>query len=104
MMDLTKHKAWRCQEYLDWVKTLPSCISGKPSDDAHHIKGHGFGGTVKAPDWATIPLTREEHTYWHSVGWKYFEERHGFSQLEYVALTLGRAIDEGVIKIIDHEP
>ena len=103
MRDLTKQKAWRSDAYLAWVKQQPSCISGRPSDDAHHIKLHGFGGTVKAPDWATIPLTRLEHTHWHSVGWVHFEECYG-SQLEHVALTLGRAIQEGIIKIIDHEP
>jgi hypothetical protein len=93
---LTKNKAWRSETYLAWVKQQPSCISERPSDDAHHIKGHGFGGTVKAPDWAVIPLTREEHTYIHNIGATTWERTYG-SQLDYVARTLGKAIQEGII-------
>ena len=55
-MNLTKRKPWRSKAYTDWVKTQPSVISGMPGDDPHHIKGHGYGGTVKAPDWMVIPL------------------------------------------------
>jgi len=97
-MDLTKHKTWRSEAYLKWVKTQPSCASGLPSDDAHHIKGHGFGGTVKPPDWATIPLTRHEHGEYHQIGWVRFEKAYG-SQLEHVARTLGKAIDLGIITV-----
>lgn len=98
MKDLTKKKTWRNQKYLDWLKSQPSCISGLPADDAHHIKGHGFSGTTKAPDWATIPLTRQEHTHLHYTGYKRWEQAHG-SQLEHVARTLGKAIEQGIIKI-----
>jgi len=97
-MNLQKANHWRCQKYIDWVKTQPSCISGLPADDPHHIKGHGFSCGLRAPDWATIPLTREEHTRFHNVGQKKWEEING-SQLEHVARTLGRAIQEGVIQI-----
>lgn len=98
MKDLTKHTAWRSRVYLDWVKQQPSCISGLPADDAHHIKGHGFGGTVKAPDWAVIPLTREEHTRFHNIGVYAWETMYA-EQLAFVAHTLGKAIDEGIIQI-----
>lgn len=95
-MNLTKNKAWRSETYLAWVKQQPSVLSGLPSDDPHHLKGHGFGGTIKAPDWAVIPLTREEHSRFHATGIRTWEEQHG-SQLEYVAFTLGKAIQEGII-------
>ena len=93
-------RTWRCQSYLDWVKTLPSCISGWPSDDAHHLKGHGMGGTIKAPDWATIPLTRDEHRRFHDIGWRTWELQHG-SQLEHVARTLSKAIQAGKLQWVD---
>lgn len=93
-------QTWRCQEYLDWVKTLPSCISGRPADDAHHIKGHGMGGTVKAPDWAVIPLTREEHSLFHRVGWMTWEIENG-NQLELVAKTLGKAMENGKLQWVE---
>lgn len=98
MIDLTKHKTWRSEKYLAWVRTQPSVVSGQEGTEPHHIKGHGMGGSVKAPDYMTIPLTREEHTNGHAIGWKTWEKLHG-SQLEYVARTLGRAIEEGVIKL-----
>lgn len=93
-----KHKEWRSQEYLDWVKTQPSCISGRPSDDAHHIKGHGMGGTTKPPDWATLPLTRDEHTEFHNKGWKTWEADNG-NQWQHIARTLGKAITEEILII-----
>lgn len=76
-MDLQKHKAWRSETYLAWVRTLPSAISGQPAGDCHHIKGYGFGGSVKAPDYMTIPLTREEHTKFHTIGWRSWEKLQG---------------------------
>jgi hypothetical protein len=97
MQDLQKKKRWESMKYLAYVRTLPSCISEQIGTEPHHIKGHGFGGSVKAADWAVIPLTRMEHTDLHSRGWQSWEERHG-SQLEYVARTLGRAIEEGILK------
>jgi len=95
-MSLQKQQIWRSGKYLKWVKQQPSCISGKPSDDPHHIKGHGYGGLV-APDWATMPLTRDEHTNFHNIGWETWEAEHG-DQWEHVAKTLGKAITEGVLK------
>jgi hypothetical protein len=97
-MTLQKRKPFRSEEYLSWVESLPSCISGQPADDAHHMKGHGMGGTTKAPDWAVIPLTREEHTLFHHLGWETWEAKHG-SQWEYVAKTVGMALDSGILKV-----
>mgnify|MGYP001562691975 CR=1 FL=1 len=97
MQDLQKKKRWESEKYRVWVKSLPSCISGiEPAGDCHHLKGHGFGGTVKAPDWAAIPLTREEHERFHSSGIRTWEEQYG-SQFEHVVRTLGKAIQEGII-------
>lgn len=99
MTDLTKYKTWRSDKYLEWIKTQPSCISGiEPAGDSHHVKGHGMGGSVKAPDYMAIPLTRGEHNNFHSMGWKSWEELHG-NQLEHVARTLGMAIENGVFHL-----
>lgn len=103
MTNLTKQKTWRNEKYLAWVRTQPSCISGMPADDAHHIKGHGMGGTVKAPDWAVIPLTRGEHTNFHFHTVMDWETING-PQFEHVARTLGRAIELGVLTIKGYEP
>jgi hypothetical protein len=94
---MQKVKPLRSQKYLDWVKTQPSVISGRPADDAHHIKGHGYGGTTKPSDYFTFPLTRDEHTHFHNIGWQSWEAKYG-SQWKYIAETLERAIREGVLR------
>ena len=76
-MNLQKQKPWRCKKYTDWVKRQPSIISGQPADDPHHIMGHGLTGGMKAPDWATIPLTRQEHTDFHNTPIRTWEDLHG---------------------------
>lgn len=85
------------EKYLKWVKSLPSVISHMPADDAHHLIGHGMGGMgTKVSDYLTFPLTRLEHSELHDKGWKAWEAQHG-EQWRYVALTLLRAIQEGVL-------
>lgn len=84
---------WRSRSYLSWVKSLPCVLCGAPSDDAHHIKGVGnlSGAGLTSPDWAAMPACREHHDEIHRDPglWVY--------QWEWVARTLGRAIEEGVL-------
>lgn len=94
---MQKVKPLRSQKYLRWVETQPSVISGRPADDAHHIKGHGYGGTTKPSDYFTIPLTHDEHTHFHNIGWQSWEEKYG-SQWKFIAQTLERAVREGVLR------
>jgi hypothetical protein len=80
-MMISKQTPWRNPRYIKWVKEQPSIISRIQADDPHHIIGHGFGGVgTKAPDWALIPLTRQEHNDLHQsvTAW---EDRNG-SQLD----------------------
>lgn len=72
-----KIKPWRSKKYLAWVRQQPSIISEMPGSDVHHLKGHGFSGTVRADDWAVIPLTREEHSKLHTIGYGQWESIHG---------------------------
>jgi hypothetical protein len=76
-MLIPKENAWRCKKYTDWVKTQPSVLSGLPADDPHHIMGHGLTGGTKAPDWACIPLTRQEHTDFHNISRDVWEAMYG---------------------------
>ncbi len=84
---------WRSRTYLDWVKTLPCVMCGAPADDPHHIKGVGqlSGAGLTAPDWAVVPVCRTHHDEIHLKPdlWPL--------QWEWAALTLGKAIDEGVL-------
>jgi len=67
MMRFPKRKAWRSREHLDWVKSLPCCICGRPADESHHIIGVGhYGGMgTKASDALTAPVCREHHDEIH---------------------------------------
>ena len=80
-MNLQKDNYYRSVKYLKWVSQQPSVLSGLPADDPHHIKGKTYG--TKPPDWACIPLTREEHAYLHSVGHVQWERENG-SQCDYL--------------------
>lgn len=91
-MNLQKQLPWRSKKYTDWVSSLPSCVSGLPADDPHHIKCPGMGGSVKCSDFFTIPLTRAEHREFHDRGWKAWEADHG-SQWEHVARTQAKALE-----------
>jgi len=80
-MMFPKENAWRSKKYREWVKQQPSIVSGQYGVDPHHVIGYGFGSMgSKAPDWAVIPLTRQEHNELHGDRYKW-EERHG-TQLE----------------------
>lgn len=90
---------WRSRKYLDWVKTQPSCVSGKPADDPHHIKRPGFGGTSKCSDLFAIPLTREEHDELHHIGWRAWEEKYQICQTDIALKVIELAIKQGVLNV-----
>lgn len=93
-------KTWRSRRYLAWVRAQACAISRtSPAGDAHHIKGHGFGGTTKSCDLLAIPLTREEHTRLHQIGWRQWEEQHHVDQRTLALRLLERAVEEGVIDV-----
>lgn len=84
--------------YLAWVRTLGCCVCGMRMDvQAHHRYGQGWvkGAGTKVPDYWTIPLCATHHNALHQgpLAW---EDRHG-SQWMWIALTLQRAIAEGVL-------
>lgn len=97
-MSFQKIKPIKSDAYLEYVRNLPSCISGRPSDDAHHIKGNGYGGTSKCSDIFTMPLTRDEHTILHNMGWLSWEREFG-SQFGYCLRTIEQAIRDGVLNL-----
>jgi hypothetical protein len=88
---------------MDYVRSLPSCVSGKPAEQTHHIKGYspitGSGGAIKGDDLFVIPLTREEHHEGDRIGWESWEAKHG-SQLEHWAKMIREAHRLGIIRIM----
>lgn len=98
-MNLQKTPRFESKPYRDWVKTLPSCISGQYGVDCHHIKGRGCGGTVKPSDLLTMPLTREEHTEFHNMGWESWEKKYNVDQRDLVLQTIMLASECGVVDV-----
>ena len=96
-------KPAQCPAYLEWVATLPCCVTGKMPVTVHHIIGHGLKGTgTKTSDFLAIPLSPELHQdspqAIHVMGCHAWEQENG-SQLEYAAQTLLRAIYDGVLTV-----
>ena len=88
---MIKQKAYRDKNYLKWVRTLPCCVCGNSSNDAHHIigRGHLSGMGMTAPDTYVMPMCREHHTELHNTPemWD--------NQWEWIARTLSKAISQG---------
>jgi hypothetical protein len=72
-----KRKQSRNPAYLAFVRTLPSIVSKRPADVAHHIRlGTGGGMGLKPSDYCTVPLTNDEHLKLHTQGEAaYWQER-----------------------------
>ena len=87
--------AERCDDYLAYVRSLPSVESGQLGCVAHHAIGNRYS-TLKTSDYFTIPLTDAEHKILHDKAWRAWEELHG-SQREHAADVLLQAIRDGVL-------
>ena len=64
---------WR---YRNWIRSLPSAVSGSYGVEACHT-GHDGGMSMKSSDFSCVPLTHVEHMRLHALGRKQFEALHG---------------------------
>lgn len=81
LFKIPKRERWTSEKFTRWVKSQPCACCGNPSDDPHHIIGHGQGGMgTKAHDFFTIPLCRKHHDDLHR-DMSRWEEEYG-SQIE----------------------
>ncbi len=92
---------WRSEAYLDFVRSLPSVISGQTPCIAHHLVGHGLKGKGgKVSDMLAFPLTEAEHTRspgaLHVIGSAQWERDHDDQRI-FVMQTLIEAIHRGVL-------
>lgn len=94
---MLKIQKYRSKKYRLYVSSLPCCLTGKinESNDPHHIKGRGFGGSSKCSDLFCIPLAHDLHQELHQIGWKSFERKHNFCQLVKVLETIEQAFADG---------
>lgn len=83
-----KHPRVKDDNYLDFIRGLPSCLSGERPVDACHIRygDHAYGKretgmSERADDVWTLPLTRAEHMAQHAMSEREFWARHGIDPL-----------------------
>mgnify|MGYP006426909647 CR=1 FL=1 len=62
-------KPYRCERYLNWVRSWPCHWCGAPADDAHHVVGilgqAGMG--TKPDDVYAVALCRYHHNLIHNL-------------------------------------
>lgn len=68
----------RSRKYRAWIRSLPSCVSGRPHCEAAHTGDDG-GMSMKASDYTCVPLTAEEHCEYHRVGRAAFAAAYGLN-------------------------
>lgn len=99
-MNLQKHKPFRSNKYLRWVRSLPCVITGRTEGNhAHHIIACGMGGSMgtKPSDLFTIPICAEEHNNLHyglTIG--------DIDQKALALKTLEKAVADGVLIMGDY--
>ncbi len=97
---MLKQKVYRSTGYRLYVANLPCCVSDSTAqlNDPHHIKGRGYGGSVKCSDMFIIPLCHELHSEFHQIGWESFEKKYNMNQIEHVMATLEQAYFDGILR------
>lgn len=91
---MPKKRPEKRKDYIAWLHTLPSCISGRYGVEAAHTSTanpfyghHGRAKGTKAPDLYALPLTPEEHRESHSGNELHWWESRGVNPWM-LALTL----------------
>ncbi|OGT59748.1 MAG: hypothetical protein A3E01_04605 [Gammaproteobacteria bacterium RIFCSPHIGHO2_12_FULL_63_22] len=87
--------ALRSPEWLQYIRSLPSVISGMRGCVAHHAIGNRYS-TLKTSDYFAIPLTDSEHRALHDRGWREWELAHG-PQMGHALEVLRQGIRDGVL-------
>lgn len=83
-------KPKRSASHLDYVRSLPCCVSGATEDiEAHHVENNGMGR--KCSDLLTVPLTAEMHAFWHANGHLPGHDRIGSMALMWESIARGLA-------------
>lgn len=90
----------RSDQYLDFIRSMPSPISGSGPCIPHHRVRAGTGN--KGSDFECIPLTQKEHDELHSMDEEAFWNQYGFTPGElanaYKHLYL-TGVQNGVVKV-----
>jgi len=84
MKSYLKQPPGRSEEYLEYIRGLPCCVCGEPTEPHHLLTG---GVALKGSDFGCVPLCRYHHGRLHESTLREFNSRHNFSLVE-IGLTL----------------
>lgn len=80
MIGHPKHKRWKSEKYLKFIREQPCIICGQRAEP-HHVRMNSNAGTgIKPDDTWSLPLCRLHHAELHHPEFKHkepFFERHG---------------------------
>ena len=89
---------WRSPAYLEWVRTLPSCVRYYNAPDptgsvvVAHMRYPGCGMGVKPADCLVYPCADSTHKYFHSQGHPELSK-----QMEWVMRVISLSVSSGLI-------
>lgn len=78
-----KRKRETDEDYLEFIRSKPCCVSGHWMSEPHHVdisKLSGMG--TKGSDRETIPLNREYHTEAHMIGKLSFAKKYNIDYVK----------------------
>jgi len=82
----------RSPDYLQYVRSLPCCVSLKPNPVPHHLSKSGT--SIKGSDYLTVPLSPELHSILHQIGQNTFQIKYSINLWEVAALLLNNYISK----------
>jgi hypothetical protein len=76
-----------CPVYLDFVRTKPCCVCPSTEVEAHHLIHRGWRD-AKRNDFTAVPLCRDDHDAYHTIGLIAFNGTRHCDLWEIAALLL----------------
>lgn len=77
----SKRKRENDNDFLAWLRTQPSALSGQSPTEACHYRTAKNSGIGCKPLYSAIPLTSQEHKLQHSIGQYNFMPRSEWERL-----------------------
>ena len=89
---MLKRKTKRSPQYLDYIRSLPCCVTGTDQNIiAHHVRiGTGGGTSLKPSDYFCLPLNSLEHQKLHKLGEAYYFGDRGINPHDEICELLFR--------------
>ena len=81
------------EDFLAFVRSKTCSACGATAPDPHHLRTRGAGGS----DRTCVPLCREHHSEWHTIGPSAFEEKYRVNLWQINATQLAEYFSDPVV-------